>query len=298
MAVPEPEPYILTWTTPPNRDGVTQDIVLNPPDEGYFALKSIAGLGVAPRDVNTSANPDGGVTIDGVRYTGRDLVIPMRVRDLEDHEGFLAKWRMIGEGFAKTARYGLGTLRVDRPGGTSRLIKGVYKSGWEGEPGDGAWTEDTCAVTLLCPDPFFRDVEPTVLERTSEALVDYLNPYPNIGSGQVLGATTLNNPGHVDVWPDWKITGPMTSLTATNNTRGQSFTLTYALAAGEVLTMSSRPVQVRGPLGQNVFNALNFPTGRPWRLDAEYNSSVTFAASGATAATKVELSFSPGYETA
>lgn len=293
----DPGSYVLTWITPPDRAGNVRRIVLNPPGDEFMTLKQIAGLGVPPRDITTSANPDGGSNIDNVRYASRQIDIPIRTRN-RHHMGFLARWRSTGEAFDCTARYGPGTLRLDRPDGSRREIKAMYQAGWEGEPGDGAWLEDTCTVSLLCPDPWFRDPDPKVLERGTETLTDYLSPYPSIGTGQVLGATKLSNPGSVDVWPTWTVTGPMTSLTAVNHTRDQSFTLTYTLAAGQTLTMSSRPIQVRGPAGQNLISALNLPAGKPWRLDAETVSDVTFTAAGANAGTSVALSFYPGYATA
>ena len=48
----------------------------------------------------------------------------------------------------------------------------------------------------------------------------------------------------------------------------------------------------------NLVNALNLPGGKPWRLDADWASDVTFTAAGSGPATKVALSFYPGYETA
>lgn len=293
----EPAAYTPVWITPPDRDGNTIEIPLNPPGPGFFSLKAIGGLGVAPVDITTTPNPDGGVTVEQVRPGPRQINWPFRVRG-NTNTDFLAKWRHVGESLAMTRRFGPGTLRLIREDGSRREIRAFYQSGWEGEPGDGAWLEDTCVVSLLCPDPFWRDVDPTVLVRSTEAPVDYLNPYPNLGTGQVLGDTTLTNPGQVDVWPEWTITGPMTSMTAANETRGQSFTLTYALGAGQTITMSSRPITVRGPAGQQLISALNLPAGKPWRLDAEYASKVQFTLSGAGPGTKVELRFYPGYETA
>lgn len=293
----DPSAYLPAWITPPDRNGNTVEIPMNPPREQWFTLKDIAGLGVVPVDIVTTANPDGGVSVDLVRVKERAIVWPMRVRGRTNTE-FLDKWRYLGNALAKTRRFGPGKLRLYRPDGTAREIEAYYQDGWGNEPHDGAWLEDTCPVSLLCPDPFWRDTEATVLEREYGTLVDYLDPYPNIGTGQVLGATTLLNAGQADVWPDWTITGPLTSLTAANTTRSQSFVLTYTLTAGQAITMSSRPIQVRGPAGQNLTSALNLPTGKPWRLDSEWSSNVTFTAAGAGAGSKISLRFFAGHELA
>lgn len=293
----DPGFYVPTWITPAGPDGQRIHVPLNPPGREFFTLKAVAGLGATPIEHVTAPHPDGGLMVEFTRPKERIITWPVRVR-ASTHEAFLALWRQHIEWFTMTRRYGPGTLRLARPDGSAREIDAYYQFGWEQEPGDGAWLEDTAVLSLLCPDPFWRDIKPVEIERMTGTLADYLDPYPTISSGQVLGDTTLRNDGHADAWPSWEITGPMTSLTATNHTRNQSFVLTHTLTAGEVITMSTRPIQVRGPAGENLINALNLPTGKPWRLDPQTVSSVTFTVAGVGPGTNIRLSFQHRYETA
>jgi hypothetical protein len=108
----------------------------------------------------------------------------------------------------------------------------------------------------------------------------------------VLGITPIDNPGEVDAWPVWTITGPATVITATNVSTGQSFVLTKTLAAGELVTITTQRPTVRGPLGENLVNALNWPSCYLWPLIPGTNQ-VNFAVAGASTGTAIELSFYP-----
>lgn len=304
--IPEAGTYVPEWLAP---NGTV--LQLNP--ETYptyverFSLKTVAGLGVAPLDLLTTPAPGGGVTVDSTQLKARMISWPLRIRS-DTHLGFLTEWRRVAGLFAQTRRLGPGRLRITRPSGSdSREILAHYAGGFELEPDDGAWLRATPVVSLLCPDPLWRAINPTTYSRSQEANADYLTPYPTIGSGAVIGATTFLNAGVEDAWPTWTIRGPMTQLVATNVTRGQSFTLTYALAAGQTITIQSQPIRVIGPAGQNLLGAMNtLAGGKPWRLDAEALSSVQFTVTGSAAesapgaddGTKITVSFYEKYETA
>jgi hypothetical protein len=201
---------------------------------------------------------------------------------------FVALWHLVVDLFTQTDQLGPGRLRFARPDGSLREILCVYQSGLEADPDDGLWTQATPKITLYCGDPYWRDVDPTFREWRQAAQPDYLAPYPTVSSGQIIGAGTLRNDGQADAWPTWTIRGPLTSLVATNVTRGESFTLTYPLGVGQTLTMTTTPVQVRGPGGVQAVNALNLLAGGiPWRVDARTVTDITFTASGAAAETAV-----------
>ncbi|MEU7590643.1 hypothetical protein AB0A95_30675 [Micromonospora sp. NPDC049230] len=298
-----PGVYRALWYPPDG--GAPMD--LNPPDEDWWSLKANAGLGAVPVDLVTTPNPDGGVIVESTRPKERTILWPMRMRSTT-HLGLLKAWRHVQHQITQTRDYGPARLRLQRPDGTEREILCHYSSGLEGDPDDGTWLEVTAVINLLCPDPFWRDTRGVTMEFADEPEPDYLAPYPSIGSGQTLGTVDVPNIGHRAAWPEWTIRGPLTSLTASNDTRGQSFTLTYALAAGEVATISSRPIQVRGPGGANLVGALGLAGGggKPWRLDGRRTSKVTFAAvgsapdsaPGADDGTRIWLSYPIDYESA
>ena len=177
---------------------------------------------------------------------------------------------------------------------SAREIDAYYSDGFGGESGEN-WLFAKAAITLYCPDGYWRDVDPVTITNSYVAGADYLNPFPQVSAGLALGETVLANPGDVDAWPTWTITGPITAVTATNVTTGYEFTLTYALNAGEQITITTQQPTVRGPAGQNLVSALDWPSAYLWSL-APGDNDVIFNVSGATAGTTVELAFHPRYE--
>jgi len=291
--------YVPEWIAP---DGTV--LALNPPDGVWHTLDAVGGIGAAPVDFVTTANPDGGVNVEYVRPKESTIQWPLRFRD-DNHLTLLGAFRQVTASITMTRRRGPGLLRLTRPDGTAREILAYYSSGLEGDTGgDGLWLEASPVINFYCPRPFWRDVNPTVVYREQQTSSSFLSPYMTVSSGAVFGATTMVNAGVTDVWPQWQVRGPMSSLTATNTTRGESFTITHSLSAGQVLTINSRPIQVRGPSGENLINSMNLPAGKPWRLDAESTSDVTFTVTGAAPAgsgnlaTGVTATFYTEYETA
>lgn len=274
--IPEVGTYLPIWVAP---DGTRLN--LNPDRPDFMSLQSVSGLGAVPVDLITSPSADGGVIVEHVRPKERTILWPLRMLG-DTHLEFLDIWYNVVELFTQCRRYQRpGALILRRPNGQERTIPAWYASGLEQDAEDGAWTELTAVVNLLCPAPFWLDTTTVRQEWLQEAGTDYLNPYPSFGSGQVLGAASIANAGVDPAWPKWTFRGPLTSITAANNTRGESFTLTYTLLRGETLTMSTRPIRVRGKNGEVAQNALNLLAGGiPWRLDAKTTTDITFTANG------------------
>lgn len=167
-------------------------------------------------------------------------------------------------------------------GNPGRRIPAVYQVGLEGEADDGLWTQASPVVGLYCPDPWWEDVDTTGYEWRIGAGVDYLDPYPMVSPSSVIGDTTIQNTGDAAVWPTVTVRGPMTQLVAANTTRGESYTVTHTLAAGETLTVSTDPTRVIGPAGESLINKLNLRAGGiPWRVDAKSTAAVSFTVAGA-----------------
>lgn len=301
--IAEPGTYEPTWYPP---DGLSV-LPLNPPGELFGSLKANSGLGAVPVELIESDNPYGGTYVDWTRPLKREILWPMRWFS-SDHGELIAEVRRVTEAFTQTRDYGPGRLVIRRDDGTQRQIFARYVDGLEGDPDDGMWLRNRATVRLLCEDPFWQAVTPIRREFAQEATTDYLNPYPSYGSGSVIGAAELTNPGAQDVWPTWTIRGPMTSLIATNTTTGKTFTVTYTLAAGQTITISGPPVQVRGPAGQQLIQSLGLLAGggKPWRLPKRSTSQVTFTAAGsatdttpgANDGTLIVLEYAPYFETA
>jgi hypothetical protein len=269
---------------------------------GYLAAVGAAGFGLAPIDITTDPMPRGGTQVRHVQPQARLITLPIFIEGT-DHATFLAKWRELARSFAATRRLGPGLLLVARPDGSLRQIEAYYQEGWD-ESGTGASYADTVVLTLYCPDPYWRAAESTLITRsTSGAGSSFLDPFPDVSSSQTLGSTVATNPGEVEAWPTWSISGPGSQLVATNTTTGEAFTLDITafrgspLIAGETVTIVTEPPSVTGPSGDNWTGALDWPGAVLWALQPGDND-VSFVMSGSGAGTTVEASFYARYETA
>ncbi|MGY4960369.1 phage tail protein [Streptomyces sp. 900105245] len=273
---------------------------------GWFTLaEGVSGLGAAPYELTTDPRPRGGARLRHAQALARSIVWPIQVRG-DTHLEFVTRWRQLATAFTRTLRDGPGVLEIARPGGTRRQIQVYYQEGWEGRGAAGSgWITDAAVMTLLCEDPYWVDPEPVVVHREQASSGSFFTPYPTVSSSQVLGATTVTNPGDVVVWPTWTITGPasLITFTVTRDTVSQSFTLNPTavghgnLLPGEKVTVSTDPPQVRYQDGSNWVGALNWPSATLWGLEPGDNA-VTFTLSGAGIGSAVDLAFYPRYETA
>lgn len=265
----------------------------------------VSGLGAAPYTLTTDPHPRGGARLRHVQAQPRTITWPLMVQGAT-HEEFIARWRSLARAFTDTLRLGPGTLEVARPDGSRRQIEVVYEAGFDvaGAPYSGI-TWDTAVLSLWCPDPYWTDPVPHTVHREYGIGEDYLQPFPSVSSGQVLGATTVNNPGDVIVWPEWTISGPASLVTFTRADAGEEFVFDPSAAAvghgpllaSESMTVRTDPVQVRFQDGSNWVGGLNWPAAALWGLEPGDNQ-VTFQLDGSGPGSAVDLTYHPRYETA
>ncbi|MFD5041956.1 phage tail protein [Streptomyces sp. NPDC058377] len=269
----------------------------------YALADGVSGLGAAPYTLTSDPHPRGGARLRHAQAQPRTIVWPVLVKG-RDHTEFQEWWRALARAFTRTLREGPGLLEVALPDGRIRQIEVHYSEGWDGR-GQAATgiTWDSAVVTLWCEDPYWVSTTPVAVHRETGAQVDYLVPYPSVSSSQVLGETTVMNPGDVDVWPVWTVTGPASAITFTREDTGDAFTLTMAdtvhgdLLAGETVTISTDPPRVRSDSGENLIGGLDWPGAVLWSLPPG-DTLVTFQLDGAEAGSAVDLTFYPRYETA
>lgn len=280
-----------TWTDP---TGVVWPLSDPDDDIGWFTKNGPSGWHATTYEVVTDPLPRGGEQIRFIRSKPGTIVWPVYVWG-ETHLQYVQRHRQIRRAFTMTVHRGLpGTLAVARPDGTARTIKAYYSAGLEGEAGEG-WLYSTDAVTLFCPDGYWEDTDAITETRDYIPGSDFLTPFPTISDSLALGETTISNPGDVHAWPSWTITGPMSALTGTNVTTGYEFVLTYGLAAGEQITITTDRPMVRGPAGENLASSLNWPAAYLWSLQPGDND-VIFNLSGSGVGSQIQLSFKPRYE--
>lgn len=286
-----------TWTDPTGQ--VWQ---LTGPHElyGWLTRDQIAGWGAAPVSLVTDPLARGGVSVRHQRREPRRLTWPLHVYG-DTHLQFVRRYRALMRAFTLTKYLGPGVLTVYRSEDSSaRQIEAYYEDGFGGETGEN-WLSANPVLTLLCPDPYWRDVNPQQVSRdyVSSTGRSFLSPYLTVSSSRTLGQSMIANDGDVEAWPSWTITGPATQLTATNTTTGDSFTLTYNLLSGQQATIAVDPTRpmLRGPGGVNLIGSLNWPGAVLWALVPGTNN-VDLQLLGSGPGTKVELAYYRRYETA
>ncbi|WP_030585727.1 serine/arginine repetitive matrix protein 2 [Streptomyces anulatus] len=281
---------------------------------GWFTLADgVSGLGAAAYTLTTDAQPRGGARLRHAQPQPRTIIWPLHVYG-KNHLEFLERWRQLSTAFTRTLRRGRdgrrtpGVLTIVRPDGTSRSVEVYYQAGFEGQGKRGSGIiSDSVALALWCEDPYWKAGVPVPVHRETGELSDFLDPFPSVSSSQVLGDTTVDNPGDAVVWPTWTITGPASLITFTNETTGEAFALDPAevghgaLTPGERVTVRTDPAQVRfqdgSPDGVNWSGALNWPDAVLWGLEPGLNE-VTFQLDGSGPGSAVDLLFYPRHETA
>ncbi|MFD8970549.1 phage tail protein [Streptomyces sp. NPDC059568] len=273
---------------------------------GWYTLADgVSGLGAASYELTTDPHPRGGARVRHAQAQPRSIIWPLRVMG-DSHMEFVVRWRQLATAFTRTLREGPGVLEIARPDGTRRRIDVIYQEGWEGlgQHGSG-WIADTAVMTLFCEDPYWVDAQAVTVHREQGAGSSFFTPYPTVSSSQVLGATTVTNPGNVIVWPEWTITGPASQVTFTRTDTGEAFTLNPNaedvghgnLLPGQKVTVRTDPPQVRYQDGSNWVGALSWPSAVLWGLSPGDNL-VTFQLDGSGPGSAVDLTFNPRYETA
>ncbi|MEV3855047.1 phage tail protein [Streptomyces sp. NPDC050095] len=273
-------------------------------EAGWFTLADgVSGLGAAPYELTSDPHPRGGSRLRYSHPQPRAIVWPLYVYG-KTHDEFVGRWRSLATAFTRTLREGPGWLEIARPDGGRRRIAVHYQEGFEGRGAKGyGIVSDTAAVTLWCEDPYWLDPTAIGVHRETGTLGSFFAPYPTVSSSQVLGATTVKNPGDVVVWPAWTVTGPASLITFTHEGTGESFALDPTavghgtLLAGQRVTISTDPPSVRYQDGSNWVGALDWPGAVLWGLPPGDNA-VTFQLSGSGPGSAVDLTFNPRYETA
>ena len=209
------------WSDSPvvsfSRDG--QALVLGRSGgDAVLHLHGSEGLGVAPVEIADSARlgGDGGI-VRGVRYGKREVFIPLLAE--MGSTGDLHEWRRsLNRLLAPTPGDPSGSLvdiTIDDPStGTSRMIRGIYTGGLEGDFGDdyrGTW--QTLGLTFDCPDPWWLGPERLRTLQVAPGTKPFLSQtvpfFPVVlAPSNVVGAWDIEIRGDGEVWPSWEVVGP------------------------------------------------------------------------------------------
>lgn len=197
-------------------------------EEPTLHLKGSTGLGVAPVDIAKSdrITSDGSI-VRGVRYTDRELFIPLLVE--QPSSGDLSLWRReltrLLAPFSGDPAGSLVDVQIEDPAtGTVRMIRGIYTDGLDGEWGDdtdGSW--QSLGLTFDCADPWWLGPERLVSLQVNPGSKPFLSNtvefFPvMLAQSVVVGEFDVTIEGDGPVFPSWEIIGPGEDLRISNGT--------------------------------------------------------------------------------
>lgn len=312
-----------TWIDP---DGGEWQLSNDDYDVGWFTINGPAGWGAASVELIVDPLPRGGEQVRYIRSKPRRLQWPVYIGG-EDYLQFSDRYRALMRAFTKTTQRGApGWLVVARGDGRRRMIACYYEQGMEGDAGQNHLFAKP-VLTLYAPDGYWSDGQPirsyrqftstgTPEEGEEETPATFFSPFMTIGSSKLVDAggdeggggegggegtpTTIINPGDVEAWPEWTIRGPMSKITAENVTLGSRFAVTHTLLPEQTITITTNRPTVRGPGDQNLTGKVDWfnPAGTElWPLRDGANE-IRFRVDGAGPGTRVDLLFTPRYESA
>lgn len=296
-----------TWIDP---TGVEWPLSNTAEDLGWFTVDGPAGWGATPVEIVTDPLPRGGEQVRFIRAKPRRLQWPIYI-GADTHQEYTRRRRRLTRAITMTTqRRTPGWLKVQRPNGDGRIIACYYEQGLEGE-GKEDWLWSKPVVQFFCPDGYWSSLTTLVVERSFTGggvtpSTTFFSPFFTIGSSQVSTgspddpAVTVVNPGDVEAWPVWTITGPMSKLTAKNLTVGSQFALTHTLAAGQQIVITTNRPTVRGPGDTNLTGKVDWFSAdgaELWPL-LDGSNEIQFTVNGAGAGTHIKLAFTPRHETA
>lgn len=264
--------------------------------EGIGVLEGVQGLEMPPYVLVTDEVPrQPGARLRQVKVLPRTVDLPLFIQAATPTllRNLLRRLR-----YAFDPTRGDGTLRVLGVDSSTRdLTTCRYQGDWTGVEssqvvGGSSWE---VPITLLARDPYWYDTVPqTVLFAIGTAGTPFFPFFPlHLSSSTVLGDVSVSNPGDVEAWPVWTITGPGSSIILRNLSVIPQAVLEVdtTLLAGDQLVIDTRPGHktVIGPGGVNLYGALN-ASSQLWSLPVG-TSTVRVEVTGATVDSLVRLEY-------
>lgn len=278
----------MTWTS---WDGQVFDLL--EPAGGTVLAGAVRGLGMPPADRFASqASSVPGSRWDAHRVTERECFWPLFVY----RDGGSVAWVEHDRALWRSLRYDrTGVWALTLPDGSVRSLTcrftGDGDHSFPLDPSLTGWA--LYGVTLVAEWPYWQG-EPVTASWAAEAPVDFYGPGGfgppfYLGSGHTLGNALVTNPGDVESWPTWTLTGPFNS--ASIGVGDLAVEVPFAVAAGVTLTIDTDPW---GPVaslstGQDVtgdVSELGFAAIPPGQVPL----SLTLDGTGS-----VEVSFAPNW---
>jgi hypothetical protein len=228
---------IHTWT------GWDGSLWLFRQDQGvWLDSDGIRGLGMPDITRYTSTSP----SMNGSRNRGyiiaeRQVFWPLHIAFTDDLDA--AFWRTM-------LPYETGTWTVQKPNGDQRSLdlRFVDDSQWATAGSPWLLKHNLYGINLVAEQPLWRGA-PIIQSWDASPPIQFfgggtigspqLGPPFGISASNDYGSATITNPGDVEAWPKWTMTGPFTS--ATVGIGGATVTVPFTVASGSSLVIDTSP---------------------------------------------------------
>lgn len=174
------------------------------------------------------------------------------------HDGSTGDWLDLDRRFWATMMPGrYGTWTTESSDGTVRTLVCRWDSTddtFEVDPALDGWT--LYGVKLIADDPFWRGpaVEHTYMAPSGDNFYGggpgnqhgYAYPFV-LAPSNTVDRAVIENPGDLEAWPVWTVTGPTVSVTL--GIAGRTVSVPFALAAGQQLVIDTSPMVQSAMIG-------------------------------------------------
>ena len=261
--------------------------------QNYVLNADFIGFGIPPAQVRIENSAGDGGVFRHAKRAVRNLDIPVTVigtdrADVQNKLRRLAKLTQNQAGpLALEARYTDGEIL---------RLETYYTGGAESQWGTSAgmvWCK--WVLSLQAPQPYWQstNIEQFTVTRgsTGRGLLPQLSKL-RISSSQALGTILINNTGDVQMFPTYRIIGPITDLVVSLN--GFSFGFNEPLLTGEIIYVNTETGEVYDQSNQNRYDIL-LPAPKLFPI-AVGESTIVISGTDVTDDTRVDLYYAKRYE--
>lgn len=284
---------------------------------GIFMMPGATGLDAPPYELHADDSPnlDGGIFRDA-RAVAREIMIPVYLHGIDRRTVKALKKQLVS---SLNPKKGFCVLKFIEGDNVPRYLKCYYKGGMEGSEVEdqSGFTWKKYGIQLTAYDPWFYGDDVQVAQWLFGGGEPFLSEGPDgeagtgddlpffplrLNAGLVSGSQVqLDNPGDIEAWPVWELTGPIKSFRFTSPS-GESFGISADAGGADIvpgettLTIDTRPgfKSLKDNTGKNYWPELD-DNPQLWQIPEGLSTCTVDIVSGSPSA-KVRLTFQPKYE--
>jgi len=310
VVYPVPERWQRTYVSITGGNGEGEEIPLTGLRSNAWPAMILqpgaTGLDLPPFAVHMDESPNlDGSMVRGARASARQVLLPIFIYGIDRRTLRQFKAKLAN---ALNPKLGYSVLTFIEQDGELRRLKCYYVGGMEGSETVGAsgfnWT--SYGIQLTAADPYFYGETESAANWSFGTDQPFLsNPFLplTLSAGTPSNGTlTIENPGDIEAWPVWEITGPLKRFAFTGPD-GTSWGIpdqpggVDALPVGRTLTVDCRPgfKTVTDETGKIYFPLLS-PNPSLWSVPAGTSTAQADLLAGSGSAT-VKMTLHPRYLT-